>query len=490
MVAAGLQVVKYPKAFISYSWTSPEHGEWVIQLASQLRENGVDVILDKWDLKEGHDAVAFMEKMVADPDIKKVVVVLDSGYVEKADGRKGGVGTETQIISAEVYKKTDQNKFVAVIAEKDAEDKPYLPIYYKSRIYIDLSDPDAYANSFDQLLRWVYDKPLHVKPELGKAPEFVKEDAITLPTRSRARRAIDLARTGGMGAAGALDEYLAVLGDELEKFRISKNNIEPFDELVIKNIAAFLPYRDEYIEVVSTVARHWQVVDAGQYLHKFLEKIAIYLFRPPSITSWTETDFDNFYFIVHEIFLYTIAILIRHERFDPVNALLSTGYYLGDAAQNRLDPIEDFGIFRMYAKSFRIRNERLKLRRLSIHADLLEQRSQTSGLPFKSLMQADFLLFLRSSVLAIKTNAHQWWPETLLYAARQSGPFEIFARAQSVAYFERIKAMIGVSNIDELREVVSQFSNAPTARIYIPRWEGNFADPNALSGAKQLASRP
>lgn len=344
MVAAGLQVVKYPKAFISYSWTSPEHGEWVIQLASQLRENGVDVILDKWDLKEGHDAVAFMEKMVADPDIKKVVVVLDSGYVEKADGRKGGVGTETQIISAEVYKKTDQNKFVAVIAEKDAEDKPYLPIYYKSRIYIDLSDPDAYANSFDQLLRWVYDKPLHVKPELGKAPEFVKEDAITLPTRSRARRAIDLARTGGMGAAGALDEYLAVLGDELEKFRISKNNIEPFDELVIKNIAAFLPYRDEYIEVVSTVARHWQVVDAGQYLHKFLEKIAIYLFRPPSITSWTETDFDNFYFIVHEIFLYTIAILIRHERFDPVNALLSTGYYLGDAAQNRLDPIEDFGI--------------------------------------------------------------------------------------------------------------------------------------------------
>ena len=26
-------------------------------------ESGVDVILDKWDLKEGHDVVAFMEKM-------------------------------------------------------------------------------------------------------------------------------------------------------------------------------------------------------------------------------------------------------------------------------------------------------------------------------------------------------------------------------------------------------------------------------------------
>jgi len=39
----------------------------------ELRESGVDVILDKWDLREGHDAYAFMEKMVTDPQIKKVL---------------------------------------------------------------------------------------------------------------------------------------------------------------------------------------------------------------------------------------------------------------------------------------------------------------------------------------------------------------------------------------------------------------------------------
>jgi hypothetical protein len=42
-----------PKTFISYSWTTPDYESWVISLASELRENGVDVILDKWDLKEG-----------------------------------------------------------------------------------------------------------------------------------------------------------------------------------------------------------------------------------------------------------------------------------------------------------------------------------------------------------------------------------------------------------------------------------------------------
>jgi hypothetical protein len=479
-----------PKAFISYSWTSLQHAEWVVQLGTQLRESGVDVILDKWDLKEGHDALAFMEKMVADPEIKKVVVVLDREYVEKADGRKGGVGTETQIISAEVYKKTDQNKFVAVIAERDAEGKPHLPIYYKSRIYIDLSDPDSYANNFDQLLRWVYDKPLHVKPDLGKPPEFLTDDAISLPTRSRARRAIELARIGGAGAAGALDEYLLVVGGELEKFRITKNSREPFDDLMIKNIATFLPYRDEYIEVLSTVVRYWPISDVEQRIHKFLEKIATYLFRPTFMTSWSDTDFDNFYFIVHEIFLYTVTILLRQERFAVVSMLLSADYYLGDSAESRSSPMESFGIFRQYAKSFEIRNQRLALRRLSVRADLLEQRSQSSGLPFKLLMQADFLLFLRGSVSALKNNTQQWWPETLLYAGRHNGPFEIFARAQSAAYFERIKPMIGVSSREVLQEVLSKFSLSGNTILHTPRWDMNYIEPSALSGANELASRP
>jgi hypothetical protein len=35
------------RTFISYSWSSPEHEEWVLGLATELEESGVDVILDK-----------------------------------------------------------------------------------------------------------------------------------------------------------------------------------------------------------------------------------------------------------------------------------------------------------------------------------------------------------------------------------------------------------------------------------------------------------
>jgi hypothetical protein len=40
--------------------------------------------------------------MVTDSTITKVAVISDQTYADKADGRAGGVGTETQIISREV----------------------------------------------------------------------------------------------------------------------------------------------------------------------------------------------------------------------------------------------------------------------------------------------------------------------------------------------------------------------------------------------------
>ena len=63
------------KLFISYSWTNQDHETWVLNLANDLVENGVHVIIDKWDLKEGQDSYSFMEKMVSDTEIQKVLII-------------------------------------------------------------------------------------------------------------------------------------------------------------------------------------------------------------------------------------------------------------------------------------------------------------------------------------------------------------------------------------------------------------------------------
>ena len=65
--------IEHPKVFISYAWASDEYQDKVLALATDLIGDGVDVILDKWSLKEGNDTFAFMEHCVTNavPDTIK-----------------------------------------------------------------------------------------------------------------------------------------------------------------------------------------------------------------------------------------------------------------------------------------------------------------------------------------------------------------------------------------------------------------------------------
>ena len=157
----------------SYSWSSDR---LVLELAQRLISHGVDVVLDKWELKEGQDKYAFMERCVNDPDITKVLIICDRVYAQKANNRTGGVGDETVIISGEIYGKMKQEKFIPIIAERDDEGNEYLPAYIKTRIYIDLSDATKYEEQYEKLLRNIYEKPQLVKPKLGKKPEWLDEE--------------------------------------------------------------------------------------------------------------------------------------------------------------------------------------------------------------------------------------------------------------------------------------------------------------------------
>jgi len=44
-----------PKVFISYSHDSEEHKAWVADLARFLISNGIDVVIDAWNLRRGED---------------------------------------------------------------------------------------------------------------------------------------------------------------------------------------------------------------------------------------------------------------------------------------------------------------------------------------------------------------------------------------------------------------------------------------------------
>lgn len=164
-----------PKVFISYSWTSEEYKAIVLQLAEALVDKSVDVILDRWDLHVGYDRYAFMEHSIDKAD--KVLILCDKKYTEKANAREGGVGTETAIITPDVYENHEQEKFIPVIME----DFKCVPAYLKSRLGIDFRDGHR-DQGFEELLRTIYNQPLHVKPPLGKPPSWLNESEVSHET--------------------------------------------------------------------------------------------------------------------------------------------------------------------------------------------------------------------------------------------------------------------------------------------------------------------
>ena len=478
-----------PKLFISYCWSSPEHEAWVLQLAEELVSQGIDVILDKWNLQPGYDAHAFMESMVTDSSVTKVLMICDQLYTSKSNTRSGGAGIEAQIITPELYSYTEQDKFVAVVKERDADGNASIPTYYKGRIFIDLSEPATYSEEYEKLVRWAWDQPLYVKPQLGEKPRFLTEDnsSIKISTSIQFRRAIDYIRNDRHNAAQATQEYFAKMSLEMGKFSIQYTG-QKFDDIFIENIDNFLPYRNEIIELFMTIAMYMPNDEMLEVIHRFFEKLMSFVVIPTDAVQWTEESADNFRFIAYELFLYLIGSLIKYERFAAAVHFIETEYYCVDRLnlENTMHPFIEFC---QNVRTIQHRNERLNLRRLSLEAELIKERAKSSGLEFNYLMTADLVLWLRGvqRIRGQRRMLRSWWPHTLVFVSFRPGPpFELFARARSKRYFEKIKSLLGVNDKGELAELIEAINGEDGN----PRWQTDRLHPGALMQVDLMATTP
>ncbi len=156
--------MEIPKVFVSYSHDSDKHKEWVLRLSTKLRQNGVDVTLDRWDLGAGDDITLFMEKGVRDSD--RVLVICTDAYVQKADAGEGGVGYERMIITAQLVQDIGTAKFLPII--RQSSDTRKTPTFLETRMYIDCTNENEFDERFDDLVREVSNARHLRKPPLGK----------------------------------------------------------------------------------------------------------------------------------------------------------------------------------------------------------------------------------------------------------------------------------------------------------------------------------
>ncbi|PKP41055.1 MAG: hypothetical protein CVT93_09775 [Bacteroidetes bacterium HGW-Bacteroidetes-10] len=162
--------------FISYSWDSDEHKEWVLNLANKLSGDGsgIYVILDRYDLGVGKTMTQFMEKSVNQAD--RVLLIMTPDYKDKADNRVGGVGYEYSMITQEFYENQSNDKFIPIRRKGKFDESA--PKFLKSIISHDMTNDLTFEKDFNDLIRVIYNEPEIKRPPLGKKPVFITKDLI------------------------------------------------------------------------------------------------------------------------------------------------------------------------------------------------------------------------------------------------------------------------------------------------------------------------
>lgn len=436
-----------PHVFISYSWSSPEHQALIKDWAEHLIHDGIEVIFDLFDLKEGSDKYVFMEKMVTDPTVTHVLVFSDYDYSVKANARKAGVGTESQIISHEIYKKVEETKFIPIVCGFSEEGEPFLPVFLKSRKWIDFSSPEAVMNNWEQLIRLLYNRPLHEKPELGIPPAYIRQDRkISFGSISAKFYALKKTiQSGGRGINTFRKDFINECIRHVNRFRATEDPKKPLDKKALEDFSELKPVRDFIIEWIFIETDDNPAVDFYDPLQSLLEQLLEMKSRPPEINSWNPEWYAGISIFVYETFLYIVGALISASAFDILHRILTTHYLLPIVERNQN---ENFCSFEKFYYSSNLLQKKLAPEGQRLYGPIAKAmigQADRMDIDFKKLMEAELLIFL----MALISDDSYWYPQTLFYAGYRN-EFQFFLRASRHNDYRKLEVVTGIHDVKEL----------------------------------------
>ena len=455
------------KVFISYAWGNSEYQEWVVDLATRLMDDTVDVVLDRWSLKDGHDIHSFMEEMVKAEDIFRVLIISDKKYTEKANGREGGVGTETQIITPNIYSKEKQDKFIPLVKERDEDGTAYLPIYLKSRKYIDFSSDEHFENSYEELLRNILEVPSLPKPKLGTtAPAYITDPSFNLSETHNKVKTIDSQITKiGKVSYKELANFIEIFQDKLWDFEVinSPNEIIGYGEVLYGNLQKFKPLKDDFVKFINLISSH-EVDNVEELLIEFFETAPLYQSPREEGGSWNAVQFEIFKVIFHELFLYTIAIALKNKNYKLTADLLYSQYYQKDKFE-RKPKTSDFTFIWSYHEN--LEKYFFQFSRKVTGFGEYVTANLSDGLKKSDIILADTLCYFISYL--DETNHYDlWFPFTYIYGESHSISF--FDKMTSQKHFDNVKQIFNIASVSELKSKLNTYINKSPDQI---RYSGN-----------------
>lgn len=389
--------LKKRTVFISYCHMDISD-EWIDKFASALGNFGIECIADIYDLQLGQDLSYFMEQIKR---VDKVIMLLGETYMIKANERKGGVGTETQIISNDVYNNVEQTKFIPVVIGKDENGNAYIPFYLESRLYTDFSDDNLFAQNINGLIRQIHKLPKRTKPVVLEPPKTLLEGNSTI------------ANTDFTSETNFSDLSRLILS-EMEIYKCTAKELEKEnDECIINKISQSKELRDSYVRNIYLLVKSNTIS---------VEEIICFFEKCYKISG--ETKGGDYYscqndackFFLQEIIIYTIAILYKERKYIEIKQLIKTTYFPESNEQWLKQGIR-LEQFYCTLESFEERNYRLNLHR-NVHSDMLMERAYVTDMDinFSDVQLADVLIFILSEWFYRKKGDYcYWYPKSAKY---------------------------------------------------------------------------
>ena len=141
------------KIFISYSHEPDKYKKLTQRLADKLIGLGIPVVIDKYELRYGHDIDQFMKDITNTEIYSHILVICTTEYKTRADLVKGNVGKEAVHLRNLINNDPYQERVIPVIVEVSECPKALLPNFFPDNTYYsDLSNEINFDGNESKML--------------------------------------------------------------------------------------------------------------------------------------------------------------------------------------------------------------------------------------------------------------------------------------------------------------------------------------------------
>lgn len=442
-----------PKVFVSYSWSGKSRAK---ELADYLiSECRVDVVIDIYHLKPGQNKYSFMQRIVDDDTIDRVLILCDRAYADKANNFEGGVGDEATIISPKIYQDANQTKFLPVVMEKDENGKPYVPTFADGRIYFDLSNAESYSRELKRLVRELYNLPADRKPALGNRPKWLDfPDVDTTGIENRVSIMSQLARKNADANSVLVDSTT-----ELVRLVNGLSGLVNTGYDLPGMIAQTEPIRNTFVDLIAAYLQ--QANPSGEQIAVMFERMNNgVLPRDDRNSQFSHELEETVRYLLWDMFLCATATILYFEKFACLKEFLFRTYFVRKmlATSNDLEPV-GFSYFRPYLSRLEdfYRNQISEQRPYTLAGRILTKRLYSPYISIASLVNADIMLAHLSVSMTADWNA--WYPKLAPYW-HHAGRDILWSKAISNSFCKKLLPLFDARGIHELKYGFEQMDKA------------------------------